>query len=49
MARIARDLAQALSDFAYSRSDEDKKRVSESQFGLCKAWRDEQTEKESKT
>jgi hypothetical protein len=44
MATIARNLAEALSDFAYSRKDEDKKRVSSLQFQLCAEWRKEQAE-----
>jgi hypothetical protein len=35
MARIARALAEALSDFAYTRKDEDKKLVAQLQAELC--------------
>jgi hypothetical protein len=33
---IARQLACALSDFAYSRKDEDRKRIAALQFELCR-------------
>jgi hypothetical protein len=35
LAALARDLAQALMDAAYTRRDEDKKRVNELQQRLC--------------
>lgn len=41
IAKIGRDLAEALSDWAYSRKDEDKKRVVSLQHQLCKAVKDE--------
>lgn len=37
IAALGRQLAGALSDFAYSRKDEDKKRVAYLQFQLCAA------------
>jgi hypothetical protein len=37
IAGLGRQLAEALSDFAYSRKDEDKKRVAYLQFQLCAA------------
>jgi len=45
IASIARNLAEALSAFAYSRKDEDKKRVAQLQFELCAACRAEEAEK----
>jgi hypothetical protein len=37
IAAIARGLAEALQDFAYTRKDEDKKRVTAAQFELIQA------------
>ena len=37
MARIARDLGNALMDWAYTRKDEDKKRVTAAQTELVQA------------
>lgn len=48
VASIARLLAEALSAFAYSRKDEDKKRVAELQYSLCRTCREEQAEEEAK-
>jgi hypothetical protein len=44
MASIARNLAEALSAFAYTRKDEDKKRVAQLHSELCAAWRSENAE-----
>lgn len=35
MAALARNLARALMDFAYTRKDEDRKRVNDLQSQLC--------------
>jgi hypothetical protein len=37
IAALGRQLAEALSDFAYSRKDEDKKRIAQLQTSLCAA------------
>ena len=37
IAALGRQLAEALSDFAYTRKDEDKKRVAYLQSALCAA------------
>ena len=37
LATLARDLAHALMDFAYTRKDEDKKRIASLQYELCNA------------
>lgn len=39
---IARDLAGALGDWAYTRKDDDKKRVNRLQHELCQAVKEEQ-------
>lgn len=44
VASIARNLANALSDFAYSRKDTDKARIAEFQHELCQAVKAEATE-----
>ena len=41
MARIARDLGNALMDWAYTRKDEDKKRVTAEQTELVQAVKEE--------
>jgi hypothetical protein len=45
MAHLARSLADALSTFAHSRSDDDRKKVAELQTELCAARRVELTPK----
>lgn len=47
LARIARNLAEALMDYAYTRKDEDKKRIAEYQTELCRVVRSEQTQETS--
>jgi hypothetical protein len=42
IAAVGRALAVALMDFAYTRKDDDKKRVAAAEYDLCKAVRDEQ-------
>jgi hypothetical protein len=42
IAAIARNLAEALQDFAYTRKDEDKKRVASLNFELVKLVKEEQ-------
>ena len=42
LAVLARQLAQALMDFAYSRKDEDRKRVNDLQARLCSIIRREE-------
>ena len=44
IAAIARGLAEALQDFAYTRKDDDKKRVSAAQFELIQAVKGESHE-----
>ena len=44
IARIARDLAAALQDWAYTRKDEDKKRVTAAQTELVQAVKQENTD-----
>ena len=44
IARIARNLAEALQDLGYTRKDEDKKRVSALQFELVQACKEELSE-----
>ena len=44
IAGIARTLAEALSDAAYTRKDEDKKRVAQLQSELCAEIKREQAE-----
>lgn len=46
MARIARELANALQDWAYTRKDEDKKRVTEWQTSLVQALRKEEAKEQ---
>ena len=41
VARVGRCLAEALQDWAYTRKDEDKKRVSAAQFELIRAVKEE--------
>jgi hypothetical protein len=41
LAAVARTLAEALSDFAYSRKDHDQKRVAQMHTELCALWRKE--------
>ena len=41
LAVIARNLAEALQDFGYTRKDEDKKRVAAAQFELVEAVKQE--------
>lgn len=43
LASIARNLANALMDFAYTRKDEDKKRVNALQSELCARVKEEET------
>lgn len=43
----ARALADALSDFAYTRRDDDKKRVAELQHQLCQMRKDEIKQQET--
>lgn len=44
MARIARNLAVALQDWAYTRKDEDKKRVTAAQTELVQAAKQEESD-----
>jgi hypothetical protein len=44
MAAAGRALAVALMDFAYSRKDEDRKRVAAAESELCQGYRAEQQE-----
>ena len=44
MAAAGRVLAEALMAFAYSRKDEDRKRVSAAEYELCQAYRTEANE-----
>jgi hypothetical protein len=44
IARIARGLAEALQDWAYTRKDEDKKRVTAAQTELVQAVKQENTD-----
>jgi hypothetical protein len=44
MAAAGRALAVALMDFAYSRKDEDRKRVAAAESELCQAYRTEERE-----
>ncbi len=46
MARIARDLAKSLSQYARERSDDSKKQVAALHTSLCEAYRDELREEE---
>ena len=46
IAAIARNLAEALCDFAYARKDEDKKRVAALHYELCTAHKIELAAKE---
>jgi len=46
IAAIGRRLAEALSDVAYTRKDEDKKRVAQLNMQLCNAVKLETTEQE---
>lgn len=45
IARIGRELAVALQDFAYTRKDDDKKRIAATQFELVQAVKQEETDK----
>lgn len=47
IAAIARNLGEALMDYAYSRKDEDKVRVLQLQYELCNACKAEELQKES--
>lgn len=47
IATIARNLAEALQDFAYTRKDDDKKRVAALNFDLIRACKEEKTDAES--
>lgn len=44
--RIARDLAEALRDFARTRKDEDKKRIAALHTELCREYRQEQDDEQ---
>lgn len=45
IAQIARELAHALMDRAYSRSADDNKRVAAGEHALCKAVREEEMQR----
>jgi len=47
LAAIGRRLAEALADAAYTRKDEDKKRVAQLQMELCAAVKQESTEEKT--